>query len=154
MESGVSSVVFRRGEPGDLNAVAALESAVFQIDRLSRRSLSRFLKSPAASLLVAMEEVVLHAYALTAFRRGSKIARVYSIAVAPHASGRGLGRALMAASEQDARERGAQWMQLEVRPDNVAALRLYRAMGYEEFGRYEDYYEDDTAALRLRKWLG
>jgi ribosomal protein S18 acetylase RimI-like enzyme len=44
-------------------------------------------------------------------------------------------------------------MRLEVRPDNRAAVDLYRSAGYEPFGRYAAYYEDDSDALRMEKAL-
>lgn len=143
----------RRGQAGDLGAVHDLENATFSMDRLSRRSLRYFLQSPTASLLLAEDAQGLAAYALTAFRRGSDIARLYSIAVAQQASGRGLGRLLLAACEADAGARGTTWMRLEVRPDNPAAIRLYQAMGYRQFGSIADYYEDDSLALRFEKRL-
>ena len=145
--------LIRRGQASDLGAVHDLENATFSMDRLSRRSLRYFLQSPTASLLLAEEAQGLAAYALTAFRRGSDVARLYSIAVAQQASGRGLGRLLLAASEADAGQRGAAWMRLEVRPDNGAAIRLYQAMGYRQFGSIADYYEDDSLALRFEKRL-
>ncbi len=40
---------------------------------------------------------------------------------------------------------------LEVRGDNQAAIRLYQTMGYRQFGRYPDYYEDHSDALRFHK---
>ena len=149
MEGGM----IRRARPGDLSAIAALETATFALDRLSRRSLRYFIASPTASLLLAESGGAVDAYALTAFRRGSDVARLYSIAVLSAASGRGLGRALLAASESDAAGRGATWMRLEVRPDNAAAIRLYQAMGYRQFGSIADYYEDDSLALRFEKRL-
>ena len=149
----MSGTAIRRANRADLGIVEALENATFSLDRLSRRSLAYFLASPTTTILLAECGGALDAYSLTAFRKGSKIARLYSIAVARHASGRGLGRVLMAACEQDARARGAGLMRLEVRPDNPAAIRLYQAMGYRMFARVEDYYEDDTACLRYEKRL-
>ena len=120
----------RQGTRGDLDAVEALENAVFAMDRLSRRSLAYFLATPTAALLLAHSGQNLDAYSLTAFRKNSRIARIYSIAVAAHAAGRGLGRVLLEACELEARERGARLMRLEVRPDNHGAIRLYQQMGF------------------------
>src|SRR5512139_2352451 len=73
----------RPAERGDVDALAALEHRVFATDRLSRRSLQRFLKSPAADVLVAQDESGLVGNAIVLFRPRSLIARLYSIAVAP-----------------------------------------------------------------------
>jgi ribosomal protein S18 acetylase RimI-like enzyme len=42
---------------------------------------------------------------------------------------------------------------LEVRVDNVAAIRLYERRGYEVVGVTDDFYEDGSDALRMRKRL-
>ena len=154
MDSRVSLPAIRRANRGDLDAVEALENAVFAMDKLSRRSLAYYLTTPTATLLLAHTGQNLDAYSLTAFRKNSRIARIYSIAVSSHAAGRGLGRVLLEACERDARERGALLMRLEVRPDNRGAIRLYQVAGYRLFARIEDYYEDDTAALRYEKEIG
>ena len=153
MESGVRPAI-RRARASDLDALEALENEIFALDRLSRRSLAYFIAMPTCALLLSESGDRLDAYALAAFRRNSRIARLYSIAVARHAGGRGLGRQLLSASEEEARRRGCTLMRLEVRPDNGSAVRLYENTGYRNFGRIEDYYEDDTPAQRYEKPLG
>ena len=74
----------RRGRRSDLAALLALESAVFTVDHLSRRSFRRFLASPNAGLIIAEESGTLAGYALVLYPARSTIARLYSIAVAPH----------------------------------------------------------------------
>lgn len=93
------------------------------------------------------------AYALTVFRRGSRVARVYSIAVAADARGRGLASALLADAERIGVARGAERVSLEVRGDNPAAIRLYERRGYVFKGIYPDYYEDGADARRYEKRL-
>src|SRR4051812_12090711 len=56
---------------------------------------------------------------------------VYDVEVAPHARGRGLGRATMLAAEDAARGLGAELMRLNVFGHNRAAIGLYTALGYE-----------------------
>ncbi|MDN6328148.1 MAG: GNAT family N-acetyltransferase [Brachybacterium sp.] len=53
---------------------------------------------------------------------------------------RGIGRALLAWCEQQAREGGAQRMLLEVREDNDRARAVYAAAGYREIDRRRGYY--------------
>ncbi|MEU5087566.1 GNAT family N-acetyltransferase [Streptomyces sp. NPDC021356] len=57
------------------------------------------------------------------------------IAVAAVAQGRGVGRALTAALTADAREAGIEVLTLDARGDNTHALRLYRSLGFTEYGR-------------------
>src|SRR5262249_57814600 len=84
---------------------------------------------------------------------GSVVARLYSIAVAPHAGGRGVASMLIDAAEEASLARGARLMRLEVHHANHAAISRYRKSGYREFGRYRAYYEDGGDALRFEKRL-
>ncbi|WP_337997899.1 GNAT family N-acetyltransferase/peptidase C39 family protein [Oleispirillum naphthae] len=143
----------RPATPADVDSLVVLENRAFPGDRLSRRSFRRFAASSRASLLVLEEAGGLCGYVLVLYRRGTALARLYSIAVDPACGGRGFGGRLLAAAEQAAFARGAAVMRLEARPDNAAALGLYRKRGYRQFGMVADYYEDHAAALRFQKWL-
>ena len=59
------------------------------------------------------------------------VGHVIDIAVTPAAEGRGVGRALLEASERWAEERGYPWLTLHVFEGNDRARRLYERMGYE-----------------------
>jgi ribosomal-protein-alanine N-acetyltransferase len=154
------TINIRKGRLADLERLVAIENAAFEGDRLTRRSLRAHLTKPTVSLLVAEAEVGGFAqvigYALIAFRKFSKKARLYSIASDPEyrlGSGRGLGRVLLAACEAEAARRGAATLVLEVRADNARAIALYDARGYVKFGTLADYYEDGASALRYEKRL-
>ena len=54
---------------------------------------------------------------------------VRHLVVDPRARGRGVGRALLEAAQQSMREAGCLRWRLNVKPDNVPAVSLYRAMG-------------------------
>jgi hypothetical protein len=82
------------------------------------------------------------------------VARLYSIAVAPHMSGRGVGPMLLRAAEDAALARDCRTIRLEVHETNHAAISRYRKSGYREFGKREKYYEDGGTALRFEKRLG
>jgi [ribosomal protein S18]-alanine N-acetyltransferase len=143
----------RRASRDDLDALVALEHAVFSGDRMSRRQHARHLRSASALVLVAERSRQLLAHALVFFRRDTLIARLYSIAVATPARGMGLGPALLASAERFARSRGCTRMRLEVRQDNPAAINLYERHGYRRFGAHQGYYEDGVHAWRYEKDL-
>jgi ribosomal protein S18 acetylase RimI-like enzyme len=147
------AVRVRKAEPADLDALDALEHRVFATDHLSRRSLRHFLRAPTAEVLVAEHDGELAGTAIVLFRPRSSVARLYSIAVAPHKGGRGVGPTLLAAAEAAAVERGCGAMRLEVHETNAAAIARYRKSHYKEFGRYARYYEDGGDALRFEKPL-
>ncbi|MET7418896.1 N-acetyltransferase [Dactylosporangium sp. NPDC005555] len=61
------------------------------------------------------------------------------LAVAADAHGQGIGRALTAALIDDARRAGIEVLTLDARGDNSAALRLYRSLGFTDYGRLPDF---------------
>lgn len=58
---------------------------------------------------------------------------IHDLAVIPEHRGTGVGRSLLAAAEQEARDRGCCKLTLEVQDDNVAARALYRRFGFADF---------------------
>ncbi|PSJ61278.1 GNAT family N-acetyltransferase [Pseudaminobacter soli (ex Li et al. 2025)] len=142
----------RPARKDDVDALMALELAVFVTDRISRQSFRRMVSSLTASLLVADQPGGILGYCAVLYRTGSKSARLYSLAVAPN-SGGGQGRALLAAAEQAARDRGCTSMRLEVRRDNPRAIALYEKNGYRPIGSKPGYYADGMDALRYAKPL-
>ncbi|WP_295577472.1 ribosomal protein S18-alanine N-acetyltransferase [Stenotrophomonas maltophilia] len=67
-------------------------------------------------------------------------AHVLNVCIDPSTQSRGLGRQLLRALVQLARDRGAQRVFLEVRPSNTPALALYHSEGFNEIGRRPRYY--------------
>src|SRR5262245_65467198 len=88
------AVDVRPARATDLAGLVAVENEVFATDRISRRSFRNFLGSPHAVLIVAEIDGALAGYALVLFRSTAGVARVYSIAVAPHRGRSGIGAAL------------------------------------------------------------
>ena len=77
-------------------------------------------------------------------------AEILTLAVAPPARGRGLGRALLQATISKARQMGAKACFLEVGADNPAALALYAGLGFTKVGARKAYYNGrDALVLRL-----
>jgi ribosomal protein S18 acetylase RimI-like enzyme len=148
-----SPAKIRRGRISDLDALLALENAVFTTDILSRRSFRHFLTAPSGSLIVAEEGGKLAGYALVLYPPRSKLARLYSIAVAPHIGQRGVGPLLLEAAEHAAARRHRRVMRLEVHEHNTRAIGRYEKSGYRLFGRHRDYYDDRGDALRFEKPL-
>lgn len=142
----------RTARPADLPALLALE-AHFPGDRLSARQFRHHLANPRARLRVAVAGENVLGYHLVLLRRGSSLARLYSIAVDEAARGQGLGRRLLADAEAQARAAGCRGLRLEVRQDNAAANALYQAAGYRPLAALPGYYDDGAAGWRYgRDW--
>lgn len=144
-------IVLRPAARADLNELEALENATFDSDRLSRRSFRYWLGEGRGDLTVAVGGDRLLGYVLVIYHRGTRLARLYSLAVSESARGMGVGRRLVTEAENCARRAGRLFLRLEVRKDNKEAIGLYEAMGYRRFGELRDYYEDHQDALRYQK---
>lgn len=156
MSSSRLSIAVRRARMSDLDGLVALEEENFDGDRISRRSLRRWLGQSAPErtgtiLIATRSDGVRVGYGLVQLRRDSADARVYSICVSPRERGSGVGRMLLEALEREAKKRGYAGVRLEVSGQNRAAIRLYEESGYAAFGTYPDYYHDGSVAIRYRK---
>lgn len=140
----------RLARASDVDALAAFENTVFEADRISRKSFRNMVDSASATVLVAVAQGTVAGYCAVLFRAGSRKARLYSIAAA---CGSGIGRTLLAATEEKAAARGCEELRLEVREDNGRAIGLYEKSGYRRFGRKPGYYADGAAALLYQKPL-
>jgi [ribosomal protein S18]-alanine N-acetyltransferase len=149
--SAPSSARIRPARRTDVPAIVALE-AHFPSDRLDRRAVRRLLDSPSARILVAADHRLLGNLVLL-LRRGSRLARIYSIVVDAQVRGRGLAGRLLDRAEALARSGGRHTMALEVRADNAAALALYARAGYRPARRLPAFYDDGADGLRLQKPL-
>jgi ribosomal protein S18 acetylase RimI-like enzyme len=63
--------------------------------------------------------------------RGRPLINIHDVAVSPAARGQGIGRKLLMAVEDEARELGCCKVTLEVRSDNARAMGLYRSVGFK-----------------------
>jgi len=142
-------VLIRCGNRGDVDAMLALE-ALFPSDRMSRRSVQRFLAVPTARVLVAEQrDGTMLGNVISLRRAGSHAIRIYSVVVAPAARGLGIGQRLIEALHEIAQTEGCDRVTLEVRADNTAARALYAKLGYRELAQLPGYYEDGSDGLRL-----
>lgn len=80
----------------------------------------------------------------------AELKRMY---VAPAVRGRGLGRRLVAALENEARALGVQRLILETGIRQAAALALYRASGFESIPLYGEYLFSPNTSICLGKIL-
>ncbi len=144
-------VTFRPALASDLNALCALEQQSFDVDRLSRRRFQHWIKVANGLLQVAVLDGALVGYGLVLLYKGTRLARLYSLAVDPRCQGQGVAKQLIHILEQQACDRGFLFMRLEVAINNTPAIRLYESLDYKVFDSKEDYYEDHQTALRLQK---
>lgn len=144
--------ILRTATAADIPALVRLENQSFPTDRLSSRNFRYMLsKGNAVTVVETDRDGEIRGYALVLFHRGTPLARLYSIAVSPRWRGKGIGRVLMKAAEEAARDRDAAYMRLEVRADDKETQDFYKRLGYRPFGYHSQYYEDHTDAVRMDK---
>jgi GNAT superfamily N-acetyltransferase len=96
------------------------------------------LASPGHRILVAEDppgERIGLLWLARLHREGIRTAWIYDVAVEEPLRGRGYGRRLMEAAEEQARGLGVRRLELNVFGDNERARRLYGSMGFVEMSR-------------------
>ena len=123
-----------------LSAVAEIEQISFS-DPWSVESLELMLGEQAMGL-VALEDGRLLGYVgmMCVLDEG----QIINVATHPDSRRRGVGRALMIAIEQSAKERGIVFLSLEVRESNAAARSLYSSLGWVGRGIRKNFYSKPT----------
>jgi [ribosomal protein S18]-alanine N-acetyltransferase len=149
----VSTPTLREVHWADIPVLAVLERELFAHDAWSEPTWwAELAGRPRRDYVVLADTDGLLGYA--GLDHGGEVADVMTIAVAPGAQGRGLGRVLLAELEQRAAARGADHVMLEVRADNLAALGLYERSGFTVLSTRRRYYQPgDIDAIVMRKSL-
>jgi ribosomal protein S18 acetylase RimI-like enzyme len=142
----------RHARSHDLAALLELETRAFDPRRrASVRSLRRSLASAHQRVLVAEEGGAVAAFAVVWLHR--RTWRIYDLAVDPDRQGRGLGRALMARVEADARQADVARLVLEADAKDTRLGSFYVRRGYRATARRQGYYGPRRDAIRYEKAL-
>lgn len=136
----------------DIDAVHAVETAVFPDDAWSREQFWQELAQPTRHYVVARAEGEVEGYAGVLVMAPD--ADIQTIAVRADRQGRGVARALMDAVLSHIDASGATHTMLEVRADNEPALALYRRRGFVPISERRRYYPDGTDAVIMRRARG
>ena len=128
----------------DLEVLAALHKNSFAAP-WSAEAIAGLLATPGTFAIHLQDGFILA-------RAAGGEAEILTLAVAPLARGRGLGRALLLAAAQHAQMLGAANLFLEVGTDNPAAFALYAGQGFVQVGLRKAYL-DNKDALIMRAQL-
>ena len=125
--------------PEHVSRLAELEKLCFS-EPWSEKSLTEEIDNPAACFLVAMQQDEVLGYGGMHTVLGESY--VDNIAVFPEFRGHDVGRTLMAALIEKARENGGVFITLEVRTSNLPAIAMYRSLGFTEAGVRRNFYTE------------
>ncbi len=148
-----ATLSIRNANLSDAASLLALEHKCFTADRISLRSFKRFIAEKRSDLLLVERAGQVIGYFLLIYRRGTSLARLYSLAVDPTCRKQGIAELLMQHAEKAAAARNCVLLRLEVRYDNAAAIRLYQKLSYHEFAVKHDFYEDHSDAICMQKQI-
>jgi len=145
--------MLRRATPDDLDALLAIENAMFDAavyDRLTEETLARLLRRQSSVIHVWEEDGSVVGYSL-----GIIVAKKHiwfnSLAVLKAYQSTEAAKRLFAAVEVYALSHDLETVILEIREDNRALLRRYKGFGYCEWKRIPGYYPDGSSAIRMTK---
>ena len=144
---GVTSLVTEGYSSSELAGSVGVRTAPSREDVLARGlwgSLTRNLGLPRALWATTL-------LSYPRYSHTSSEAYVERLVVAPAFHRRGIGRNLLLAAEELARDAGKETVGLHVSGNNLSALRLYEAEGYKEVGRQRSLLTGYF--LEIKEWL-
>ena len=141
--------MIRPATPADLEAIAAVESAVYDPVVYPTFFFRQAIDLWPGLLRVAAVEGVVSGYILCAPSLTPGEAWILSAAVHPGQRGQGIGGQLMASALASlaAYER----VRLTVSPENLVAIRLYEKLGFERLGTHPDYFGQGETRLLMQR---
>ena len=146
-------MILQPAGPEDAEKLAACHARSFD-SGWSAGDVEALLAAPGGYALAARDDAGVRAFLLARAIAGE--AEILTLAVDPPRRRQGLAIALIEAAAGAAASAGAEAMFLEVAADNLAAIGLYGAAGFEQVGLRRGYYArpDGTVdALVLRRTL-
>ncbi|MBB1274792.1 N-acetyltransferase [Psychromonas sp. SR45-3] len=144
---------YRKAKIEDIKRLLDIENLNFNYDQLTRKNFHYFIQQGHCDLIMQLRNNTISAYGLLLYRKGSRRARLYSLAVHPDFHGQGCGEKLMCELEQVAQHHQRHLIRLEVKVSNTNAIRLYQKIGYVQFTIKPAYYADGQDALCFEKKL-
>jgi ribosomal-protein-alanine acetyltransferase len=149
------AIVVQKASVADLDALYMIEQRCFTREAWSKKQIATFLEDSDALNLTARANSEIAGFVIGLVNQydGMKIGHIVTIDVLPNHRRKGMGMTLLTSIEQEFKKVGVKVSYLEVREDNLAAMRLYRKAGYVEVERLENYYSRGGHGVRLEKPL-
>ncbi len=126
----------------DLDRLYEIERECFNEEAFSKKQIAQLLTGYNSIGLVAKENGLIVGFIVSMIYPDRKTVNghILTLDVSRSHRRKGIGGTLLRETETMFAHKGVQTSVLEVREDNIAALSLYRGLGYKEAGRLENYY--------------
>lgn len=146
-------VELRNATIEDIPAIMEIEWKCFSEDSFSKEQFVYLITRSKGAFYVATQQKRVVAYITLLFHQRTRYLRVYSIAVHPDFQGQSFGQLLMEQMLQIARVYGSDKITLEVKVNNLAAIKLYKKNGFIPEGVKPAYYHDGSDAIYMQRTL-
>lgn len=148
------SLTVRQATVDDLQVLWEIEKECFGVEAFTKEEIAYLLKSPAGVNLVAQidHKIVGFILSLTYKFNQVQVGHIFTIDVLVEHRRKGVASRLLRELERSLTEKNIKTCFLEVRTDNVAALKLYRKHSYTEVEHLKNYYGNGVDGLRLKKF--
>lgn len=146
--STVPAIRLRRFTDSDLRGLLKIERESFGPHAWPAALFREYAADRSAIFLVAEAGTNLAGYGIAAVTGDQ--AEIASIAIASRYRRHDLGTRTLSELIRTARRRGAVSIRLMVRRDNLAAIELYRKLGFRRVSTVRGYYEDGATGWRMR----
>ncbi|AKG38805.1 hypothetical protein MA03_05320 [Infirmifilum uzonense] len=141
----ILDITIREARPEDLFYIVELEEKTFGPDAFGFNHVFYLFEKCRDYFLIADYKGLLVGY-IVSCRESEEELHVHSIAVVEWFRGKGVGRRLMEETINLARQRGLRRIRLEVKTENVAAIKLYEKLGFVRKDILRNFYEDRSDA--------
>lgn len=146
----LADIAIRPMTEADVPAVAAVERAAYQFPWSEGIFRDCVGVGYVCRIVTLSDAVVAH----SVMSVGAGEAHILNLCVADAFRCRGIGKRLLQHMLERAAAAGMNEAFLEVRPTNIAAIRLYQALGFEQIGVRRGYYQavsgrEDAAVFKL-----
>ncbi len=131
-----SALGFRRMQLEDVEQVMMVEHEVYEFP-WTERIFSDCIRVGYQCWL-AQQQLSIVGHAVISVTAGES--HMLNLSIAKQYQRKGFGRQFIEFLVEEARQKDAQTMLLEVRPSNSAAISCYNAAGFNEIGCRKDYY--------------
>lgn len=132
-----------------LDRLCEIEQQCFKSEAFTKQQIAHLLAHPNSVSLIAKDNhnIIGFIIGIIFFEREKLTGHILTIDVYPSHRRMGIGSMLLKQIEKIFIGKGVETCYLEAREDNVAALNLYRKLGYRKVGNLKNYYKNSNGIL-------
>lgn len=147
------TIKYEKASLGHIPAMENFERHYFYNEAFSRRQLLYLLRSPNSIAISATADGSLVGYVIGTLRKRYKVCNICTFCIQEDFRRKNIASELLSELEKECVHKDINRLTLEVREDNIPALKFYRKSGFVEFKKLPKYYKNGFTAIRMEKFL-